>query len=311
MERHPIPQNIMDVEFKLFGNLTIKQFGALFACFFIAFVVWLIQLPIIIGGPIIGFFVILGFMMAFGEVGGRPFRDIFFYFVLALFTPKRRIWKKSTNRYVKGKNLKQSNKNKDQLLENLLKRQNNSGKNFLVKEKREVDIDHYQNKIINNIDKYMNGKNSKSNTHVKSKSDLNPNHLENVKSKEYMRHKIRLANLKLEQKKQKNNSQETNVVSSSNVSPTKAVQPPPNTVYGRVFKNTRQPFANIEIDIKDKNNNLIRKINSNHDGFFYFKTPLKDGIYFISPKGENGEIFEEVKISAEGLPLNFINIVQK
>lgn len=100
MKRHAVPQNIMDVEFKLFGSLTIRQFGLLFSNVMIALFIYIVLPPelSIIKWPIIVFFVSLGLAMALLTVNGLPFNVWFGNFLLALTTSQKRVWKKSPAR---------------------------------------------------------------------------------------------------------------------------------------------------------------------------------------------------------------------
>lgn len=96
MKSHPVPQNIMDVEFKLFGELTIRQFGYVAGGALVAFVCYVSFADIpIIRWPLVSFFGILGIMLAVFKVNDRPFEIWLANFIFALFTSQRRIWKKS------------------------------------------------------------------------------------------------------------------------------------------------------------------------------------------------------------------------
>lgn len=86
----------MDVEFKLFGELTIRQFGYVAGGALVAFVCYVSFTDIpIIRWPLVVFFGILGIMLAVFKVNDRPFEVWLANFIFALFTSQRRIWKKS------------------------------------------------------------------------------------------------------------------------------------------------------------------------------------------------------------------------
>lgn len=86
----------MDVEFKLFGELTIRQFGYVAGGALVAFVCYVSFADIpIIRWPLVVFFGILGIMLAVFKVNDRPFEVWLANFIFALFTSQRRIWKKS------------------------------------------------------------------------------------------------------------------------------------------------------------------------------------------------------------------------
>lgn len=96
MKSHPVPQNIMDVEFKLFGELTIRQFGYVAGGALAAFVCYVVFADIgLVRWPLVVFFGILGIMLAVFKVNDRPFEIWLANFIFALFTSQRSIWKKS------------------------------------------------------------------------------------------------------------------------------------------------------------------------------------------------------------------------
>jgi hypothetical protein len=94
MDPHPIPKNLMDVEFKLFGSLTVNQFASLAICFLFALIVHLATIPALIEVPLKVGFVLLGLALAFFKVNGLTFDKFLTYYFAALFTPQRMIWKK-------------------------------------------------------------------------------------------------------------------------------------------------------------------------------------------------------------------------
>ena len=97
MKQHPVPENIMDVEFKLFGSLTAKQFGYIIAgglCglfFFYAFK----SLGSTFLGWIFAFLcVVLGISLALIRINEQPFEVWMGNFIAAMFSSQKRVWKK-------------------------------------------------------------------------------------------------------------------------------------------------------------------------------------------------------------------------
>jgi hypothetical protein len=94
MENHPIPQDVTGFQFKLIGNMTVKQFaylatgGVIAVLFYYLPVFILIKLPImILGGG-------LGAALAFLPVEGRPLDLMLSNFVRDLFAPTQYIYQK-------------------------------------------------------------------------------------------------------------------------------------------------------------------------------------------------------------------------
>lgn len=97
MEKHAVPQNIMDVEFKLFGGLTVRQFGYIAVSFIVALILYFAGGGItrLVTIPIIVFVVITGLALAFLRVNDQPFSVWFGNFIKSLFGSQRRVYHKT------------------------------------------------------------------------------------------------------------------------------------------------------------------------------------------------------------------------
>lgn len=98
---HPIPQNVTNFQFKLVGDMTLKQFGYLaggagFAYF--VFVVFTKDYPII-AWPVLLSSALLGVAFAFIPIGSRPLDHWLAAFLKAVYSPTKRIWKKNNKDY--------------------------------------------------------------------------------------------------------------------------------------------------------------------------------------------------------------------
>jgi hypothetical protein len=92
-KQHPVPQNVMDVEFKLIGELTIRQFSYLLVFTLLAFGAASAGIPVIFKYPLVPFLVLTGLAFAF-----LPFNDITLdkwvaNYISAITTPRLRVWK--------------------------------------------------------------------------------------------------------------------------------------------------------------------------------------------------------------------------
>jgi hypothetical protein len=92
MNQHPIPQNISGYEFRLVGFMTLKQFFQLAGGLIIAAVFWRSPLPDIIRIPLSGFCALIGFLLAFVPVQGRPFSAWLLAFIKAVYSPTVFTW---------------------------------------------------------------------------------------------------------------------------------------------------------------------------------------------------------------------------
>lgn len=92
--QHAVPQNIMDVEFKLIGDLTMRQFFYLMIFSGIAYAAFTLKIPLILRWPTIIGSILLGLGFAFIPVEDRGFDEWIVNFFRAVYQDNQRIWKK-------------------------------------------------------------------------------------------------------------------------------------------------------------------------------------------------------------------------
>lgn len=91
--QHPVPQNVMDVEFKLIGDLTIRQFSYLLIFGVLVFIVYNIHLPFIFSYPIMGVLILAGVGFAFIPLNDISLDKWAFNYYRAITSPRIRVWK--------------------------------------------------------------------------------------------------------------------------------------------------------------------------------------------------------------------------
>lgn len=96
MEQHSVPQHIASFEFKLFGNLTVRQFITLAIPAGVAAAIYFSNLPVVIRLPLAAAFGLFGLFAALVPVGGRPFDKWAVAFIKAIMSPTQRVWVKET-----------------------------------------------------------------------------------------------------------------------------------------------------------------------------------------------------------------------
>lgn len=94
MQSHPVPQNIMQVEFQLVGVLTLSQFGYLAAAGILAWLVYITPLFLFIRLAIALMIVALGLALAFLPINDMKFEKWLIAFFKAIYSPTRRVWLK-------------------------------------------------------------------------------------------------------------------------------------------------------------------------------------------------------------------------
>lgn len=97
MEAHPIPQNITSFQFKLVGDMTLKQFMYLAAGLGTAYLIFILaaaNAPIL-AWPLIVIFSLLGAAFAFLPLQDRPLDHWLKAFLKSVYTPTKRVWEKN------------------------------------------------------------------------------------------------------------------------------------------------------------------------------------------------------------------------
>ena len=97
MDQHPVPQNISSYEFRLVGDMTLKQFFQLAGGVLFAVILYHTNLPFFIKWPLMVLGALLGVMLAFVPVGGRPFSQWLMAFIKAIYSPTQFLWNPNFN----------------------------------------------------------------------------------------------------------------------------------------------------------------------------------------------------------------------
>lgn len=95
MEQHPIPQQISSYQFKLVGDMTLKQFFQVAGGVIVSLIFYSLPLHPIIKWPFILFFTLLGIALAFLPFRERPLEKWIIAFFRSIYSPTLYTWKKS------------------------------------------------------------------------------------------------------------------------------------------------------------------------------------------------------------------------
>lgn len=95
MERHAVPQNIMEVEFKLFGALSVRQFAYLAGSVLVALGIYFTPIPGALRFVLIIISVVLGLFLSLIKINGQYSSVWLSNFIVAMFTSQERVWKKT------------------------------------------------------------------------------------------------------------------------------------------------------------------------------------------------------------------------
>src|SRR5687768_4930122 len=101
MDTHPVPQNVTSFQFRLIGDMTLKQFGYLGVGVGFAYLIFILlatSAPLI-AWPIIVISSFLGIAFAFIPIQDRPLDHWVAAFLKAIYNPTKRVWKKNGKDY--------------------------------------------------------------------------------------------------------------------------------------------------------------------------------------------------------------------
>ena len=95
MEQHPVPQNVTTFQFRLIGDMTIKQFGYLAGGVILAYISYKLPLPFFFTWPMVIVFALGGFGFAFVPVEERPMDVWVLSFLKRIYSPTLFVWQKA------------------------------------------------------------------------------------------------------------------------------------------------------------------------------------------------------------------------
>jgi len=98
MEQHPIPQQISSYEFKLVGEMTLKQFMKAAGGIVIALIINSSRLFVLVKWPLMAIFAGAGLAFAFVPYQDRPMEKWVWLFIKAIYQPTIYIYRKTVNK---------------------------------------------------------------------------------------------------------------------------------------------------------------------------------------------------------------------
>jgi len=96
MQQHPIPQNVTQYQFRLVGDMTLKQFLELALGMGLAYIFYASNLIFIFKWPLAIASLFLGIALAFFPIEERPLDVWIINFLRSIYAPTRFVWKKTT-----------------------------------------------------------------------------------------------------------------------------------------------------------------------------------------------------------------------
>jgi len=339
MEQHPIPQQISSYQFKLVGDMTLKQFFQLAGGVVISLIFYSLPLHFLIKWPLIIISAGLGAAMAFVPFQERPLERWILAFFRSIYSPTLYFWKKADKPYVffsestatppvtnsvagqtvaepNAKKFEDAEKNFLSKLTSLFSNnsqpsttnnQTNSGNqvaNTMVQSSdvEKVVADKLQETGVQNISKVQVTSNQ-----PPAKVSV-PQQIPTVVTKtapkiviEEMpsKNSNQVETTKIEGLKLKENQILANPAEFSIDAAPPAPPSTVNTITGQVMDEARKIIEGAIMEIKDSNSRPVRALKSNKAGHFIIVTPLTNGKYEISVE-KDGYTFEPVSFEAKG-----------
>ena len=305
MEQHAIPQQISSYEFKLVGDMTLKQFLKAAAGIVIALLINSTKIVVLIKWPLMFIFGGLGLALAFLPLEDRPLETWIFSFIKSIYAPTIFIYNKKNGdnwlvrpisgeedeaKPVVNKNLFVSVKKQTTEGTMTLNQKGGYGKLAEIKQKDSQNITNVQNKEV--IDELK---------ETSIKEELLPT----PKTEVVEEINARTQGVDLNLKKDKLEATGKAVFGSI---PMPNRPETPNIIVGMATNSEGKIIDGVIIEIQDEHGAPTRVIKTNSLGQFKISTPLANGRYLIIAE-KDGYNFDRVNIDLNGQIVQPIKII--
>jgi hypothetical protein len=301
MEQHPIPQQISSYEFKLVGDMTLKQFLKAGGGIILAILINSTGLMVLAKWPLMLLFGGGGLLLAFMPFEDRPLEVWLFSFIKSIYSPTIYTYqRKINNNWLDldlSKNTKQNEEDiviKGKIKSNLMGSKikdsiNTIGIKVENEEKKTEEI-----KVVEKIEKEV----LKEKT--VEKNEIKTENIDEVKKEDWRDQKVGL-NLKTEK------LEATGKVLFGSI-PMPDIPEIPNVVVGMATDDGGKIVDSVIVEIQDENGNPSRVLKTNSLGQFKTTTPLASGRYLIIAE-KDGYNFDRVNIDLKGQIVQPIRII--
>jgi len=286
MEQHPVPQHIASYEFRLIGDMTLKQFAQLAAGGILAIAAYALPLPSLIKWTLVIFIAFLGFAFAFLPINERPLSTWLMAFFKALFSPTEFIWKKKYK--------------KPDVLESLPQVRGNINQypaSLPYAEEEKSPLDKKEEKFLSKVDRLFQSI---------PQPQVIPTPAPKVQPTPIPRPEPKIV-LPQEPKRAKKPTVEAKINKELSIPemPTR-----PNLIVGMVLDPNDKIVEGAILEIRDTQGTPVRALKTNKVGQFLIATPLPDGQYEIEVEKE-GLSFDIINLEAKGKIIQPIEIKAK
>lgn len=324
MKQHPVPQNITTYQFRLVGDMTLKQFLELASGIIIAYLFFHLKIPFWLKWPLVFFNLGMGLSLAFLPINGRPLDRWLLNFLKAIYSPTLYLYQKNNSLpdYLQEESHLLIKKPQVPLLKN---------KNILQEFLQSLSSASYDNSGLTSLDQEEEKKLEKitklfeNDSLITASSEQISSSLSSIsENDDFLPAKMRVmekpvvepapvltpplvvkSRLKVKEKiKPKLLQMVPNVVAMPQNADTA------NVVVGMVLTPDQRILPNALIEIKDSNGQVIRALKTNQLGHFRIASPLENGNYQLTCEADNYN-FEIINFKAEGKIIPAFKIVAK
>ena len=291
MEQHPIPQQISSYEFKLVGEMTLKQFGKAAGGIILAVIVNAMPIVFFIKWPLIIIFALGGLAMAFLPYQDRPLETWMMAFLKSIYSPTIYLYKKKKPENWLDIDLSKTIKTE-------------SEEKIEVPQKEEKKVEEF----INSLPSVEREKEEallrpSTGSGLRTGKQETRNEIQETRNE---RQEVGTAP-RLDLKTQK--LEATGEVVFGSI-PMPTIPKSPNILVGMVLDSNQKIVEGAIVDLQDKNGNSSRVLKTNQLGQFKTLTPLSSGKYLIVTDKE-GLKFDRVEILLENKIVEPIKIIAK
>jgi hypothetical protein len=276
MEQHPIPQQISSYEFKLVGEMTLKQFLKAAVGIVIALIINSMKIIFIIKWPLILLFGGGGLLLAFVPFEDRPLETWILAFLKSIYSPTIFLYKKKADKNWLDVDFTKTiqEPEKENKEENMITKDTKKVNEF-IESLPSVKKDSEEKEVVSVF------LGPKDNTETEIKSD--------------------------EIKNQKTEA-ESEIKTENNIGGVVLdISEIPNVIIGTVVDQNGKIIEGAIIEIQDQIGNPIRVLKTNSLGQFKTLTQLTNGSYLIITEKE-GQVFEKINIELRGQTIQPIKI---
>lgn len=321
MENHPIPQQISSYQFRLVGDMTLKQFFQVGGGALIAILIYSSGLPVYIKWPLIIISFLLGVALAFFPLEDRPLSKWLFLFIKSIYAPTLYVWMTNYKKpnYFQPEGTPIVDPQAAQIAQVEADIQPAAGTPPALEQNEQQFLDKVQDLNDGKATPLPQVSDQPQGTIVsmdvsepqqKNETERTVPDIPTVQAVAIEQTEKPITENPIPQQDLLNTGDDVNPMAGQMTQNAGAAQfsddaappiPPnrPNVVVGQVMDNNGKIVENAILEIKDAEGRPARALRSNKLGHFMIVTPLSDGAYTILTE-KDGLTFEPITITAGG-----------